>query len=139
MRRGRISRKPKTKSIGWFKKKLDHSFSQWIRIKDAVNGVATCVTCGAKAHWKKMQNGHYIPRSHMSTRYDEQNCHVQCVADNMFKNGAMDEYALFLVSKYGEDILEELNKRKHTIRQIRIPEYEELIKLYDAKVKELNV
>lgn len=74
----------------------------------------------------------------MATRYDEQNCNVQCIGCNMFKNGNMDEYALYLIKKYGENILVELNKKKQTIRQIRIPEYQELIKLYDAKVKELN-
>ncbi len=82
MKRSRISRQPKKKSLGWYKKKLDHSFSQWIRIKDSVNGVATCVTCGAKSDWKHMQNGHYIARNHMATRYDEQNCNVQCLTED---------------------------------------------------------
>ena len=138
MKRSAIKRQPKKKSVGWYKKKLDHSFSQWIRIKDSVNGVATCVTCGTKNDWKHMQNGHYIARNHMATRYDEQNCNVQCIGCNMFKNGNMDEYALYLLKKYGENILVELNKKKQTIRQIRIPEYEELIKLYDNKIKELH-
>lgn len=128
----------KKHNASWYKHHLDTAFSQYIRLVNAVNGTATCVTCGAKAHWKKMQNGHYIPRNHLATRYDEQNCHVQCVGCNMFKNGNMDEYALFLVKKYGRDILNKLNRRKQTITKISIPEYEEKIKHYQARVKELE-
>lgn len=56
----------------------------------------------------------------------------------MFKNGNMDEYALFLIRTYGEGILEELQKEKQKIKQIRIPEYQELIKLYEDKINALN-
>ncbi len=139
MKRSKLNKTAKKHSIGWYKKKLDYEFSQWIRLKDAVNGIVICVTCKAKAHYKKMQNGHYIARNHLNTRYDEQNCHVQCVGCNMFKNGNMDEYALFLVEKYGDGILEELNRRKHIIKKISLLEYIELIETYKEKIKNLNV
>lgn len=74
----------------------------------------------------------------MSTRYSERNNHPQCIGCNMFKNGNMDEYALFLIRTYGEGILEELQKEKQKIKQIRIPEYQELIKLYEDKINALN-
>ena len=39
-------------------KKLDTVFSQYIRQKNSIDGIATCFTCGKKDHWKKLQNGH---------------------------------------------------------------------------------
>ena len=132
-----IRRTAKTHTIGWWKKDLDSVFSHYIRQKDAVNEIATCVTCGARAHWKKMQNGHYVARNHMSTRYDEENCHVQCVGCNMFKGGNMDEYSLFLIKQYGKAILPKLNKKKQTIHKMSIPDYQELVEIYKEKIKEL--
>lgn len=138
MERSTMNRRPKIRSIGWWKRTFDTVFSQYIRQKDAKNDIATCVTCGRQEHWKKMQNGHYIARNHMATRYDESNCHVQCIGCNMFKNGNMDEYALFLISKYGEGILVELNRKKQVITRISIPQYQEFIEIYKEKIKELD-
>lgn len=59
--------------------KLDRVFSRWVRLKDAdVNGNVRCVVCGSLWDWKHIQNGHYISRSHMSTRFLEDNCYPQC-------------------------------------------------------------
>ena len=41
-------KKPSRKSLI---DKLDKIFSIYIRRKDAVNDIATCVTCGKKDHW----------------------------------------------------------------------------------------
>lgn len=145
MRRTRIKgctsrqRKPKRQSIGFWKRQTDKIFSEYIRQRNAIDGIATCVTCGSKAPWKKMQNGHYISRSHQATRFDERNCNVQCISCNMFKGGNMDEYALFLIKTYGEDILNELNRLKQTIRKISIPEYQEMIETYKEKIRVLGL
>lgn len=75
--------------------------------------------------WKELQCGHYVSRSHLSLRYDERNCHPQCVGCNIFKSGAMDEYALALVRQYGDGILEELGREKQKIVK-DFPYYEKL-------------
>ncbi len=76
-------------------KKLDAVFSQYIRLKDSVGEIATCFTCGKKDHWKKLQNGHFQSRKHYATRWDEQNCQVQCAGCNVFRYGEQ-----FLFAKY---------------------------------------
>ena len=68
-------------------KKLDAVFSQYIRQKNAINEIATCFTCGKQDHWKKLQNGHFQSRRFYSTRWNEQNCQVQCSGCNVFKYG----------------------------------------------------
>jgi hypothetical protein len=88
--------------------KLDTVFSQYIRRKDAVNEIATCVTCGKKDHWSKLQNGHWASRKHYSTRWDEYNCNVQCSGCNVFRAGEIYLYTKYLCSKYGENFPEEL-------------------------------
>jgi 5-methylcytosine-specific restriction endonuclease McrA len=116
------------------KNKFDAIFSKFIRERDK----GRCVTCGKQAEPKEMQCGHYISRSNMNTRWDEQNCHCQCVGCNVFKNGNMDEYSLFMISKYGEGILQEMNKRKQQIRQWTSKEIEEKIAYYKEKLEEIK-
>lgn len=125
----------KKKKKNW-KKKFDTVFSQYIRQRTADEfGITVCVTCGVKKHWKEMQCGHYVPRSHMGARFDEENCHVQCCSCNVFKKGNMDEYALYLKSKYGDGILDRLHKKKLVGRKISAAEYQELIDLYNEKIR----
>ena len=59
-------------------KELDDMFSKYIRISASIDGVARCVTCGIRDSWKMMDNGHYIVRGKIGTRFDERNCNVQC-------------------------------------------------------------
>ncbi len=121
-----VSKKTQT----WYKKELDRVFSIYIRQRD--KGV--CFTCGNQKDWKYQQNGHYISRQHMNTRFDEENCHCQCVSCNVFKGGNMDEYALALIRKYGDVHLIILNARKNTIRKWSIPELQERIEYYKTKI-----
>lgn len=81
-------------------KKLDAVFSQYIRLKDSVDGMATCFTCGKQDHWKKLQNGHFQSRKHYSTRWDEMNCQVQCAGCNVFRYGEQFLFAKYLDEKY---------------------------------------
>ena len=78
-------------------KKLDTVFSKYIRRRTADHkGVVECFTCGKKDHWKKMQCGHFQSRKHYSTRWNEDNCQVQCVGCNMFKSGEQYKFGLKL-------------------------------------------
>jgi len=120
----------KTKTISQLKKKLDAVFSKYIRQRDA----GICYTCGNKKEPKYQQNGHYISRQHNSTRFDEENCHCQCVACNVFKKGNMDEYALRLQRQYGSGILKKLNKKKWQTKQFTVQELEEMIEYYTKKL-----
>jgi hypothetical protein len=92
--------------------KLDKVFSEWVRYSNAPNGYCTCCTCKALHPPEDMDAGHYISRETKATRWDERNVHPQCRSCNRFKEGKKDEYALFLIKKYGEGILEELNQLK---------------------------
>jgi len=122
------------------KKKADTLFSKYIRLKYAdSNGYVKCVTCGVKKHYKdSMDAGHYVPRNHLSTRWLETNVHVQCRGCNRFGGGRLDEYALFLTKTYGNEVLDYLNKKKHTTCKMTKADYETLIEDLKLKIKELE-
>jgi hypothetical protein len=90
-------------------KKLDRVFSEYIRLKAAdENGIVQCVTCGNYHHWREVHCGHFIPRARKATRFNEMNCHPQCVRCNTFRGGEHDIYRLYLIGKYGKEAVEKL-------------------------------
>lgn len=111
-------------------KKLDTVFSQYIRQKNAVNEIATCFTCGKQDHWKKLQNGHFQSRRHYSTRWNEQNCQVQCAGCNVFKYGEQFIFGKKLDEKYGEGTAEELYIKAKKIVKLSNDELIDLINNY---------
>lgn len=113
-------------------KELDRVFSLYIRMKAAINGVARCVTCGDKDSWKLMDCGHFIVRGKVGTRWDEQNCHVQCRRCNRVNQGNIKRYKLFLQARYGREIIDILKKRSKN--RVETYEIEAMIKIYKKKV-----
>ena len=85
--------------------KLDTIFSRYIRQKDAVNGIAICVTCGKKDEWKKLQNGHFMSRRHYSTRWDENNVGVQCYGCNITNQGQQYLFSQYLGNNLSEEMV----------------------------------
>tara|TARA_R110000824_G_scaffold83110_1_gene208226 strand:- start:399 stop:788 length:390 start_codon:yes stop_codon:yes gene_type:complete len=117
-------------------KKLDTIFSQYIRRRDAKKEVATCFTCGKKAHWKKLQNGHFQSRRFYATRWDEINCQVQCAGCNVFKYGEQFTFGLNLDSKFGAGTAQRLHTKARKITKLSSPDLEELIEMYTNLVKD---
>ena len=119
-------------------KKLDTVFSIYIRRKNSINDIAECVTCGKKSHWSKLQNGHWASRRHYSTRWDEQNCNVQCAGCNVFRAGEIYLYTKYLYSQYGENFPEELYIKSQKIIKFTDVDLVEMIEYYNNKVNELG-
>jgi len=111
-------------------KKLDAVFSQYIRLKDSVDGYATCFTCGKKDHWKKLQNGHFQSRKHYATRWDEQNCQVQCAGCNVFRYGEQFLFAKYLDERFYAGLSDELYFKSKQIVKFSNVEIEEMILKY---------
>lgn len=124
----RIKSKVKVKDFGKLKKKLDKIFSEWIRKRNGEYSL--CYTCGKRLHWKELQAGHYIPRNNMATRWDERNVQTQCVGCNVFGKGKPDEFAIHLIKQYGQAILDELHRLKHTIKKWTVIDLETMIEKY---------
>jgi len=119
-------------------KKLDRVFSRWVRYSAAKKGYAMCVTCGHIDTPDRLDASHYIDRTHKATRWSEQNVHPACTKCNRWMEGNKDEYALYLIKRYGPDILEELNRAKWTPFKMNDLQVAELCKEYAEKLKALT-
>ena len=128
------------KTISKLKKELDKWFSLYIRLRDATDeGLVQCFTCGKVSHYKSgMQNGHFQSRKHLATRWDEENCQVQCVGCNMFKAGEQYKFSIALDGKYGEGKAEELELLARTIMKVSRIDYEEKISYYKDLVDKIK-
>ena len=117
------------------KKKLDSVFSLFIRHRD--QGV--CYTCGVQKMPSEMQCGHYVSRTKLALRWNEDNCHCQCYACNCMKHGDLITYREHLVKDYGMDFVLQLeNSRFETVKHDAewyhkmIDHYRERLKSYEA-------
>jgi hypothetical protein len=131
----KVAKKPLRKNLI---KELDTVFSQYIRLRYAKNEIAECVTCGKKDHWSKLQNGHWASRRHYSTRWDEQNCNVQCAGCNVFRAGEIYLYTKYLCSKYGNNFPDELYNKSQQIVKFADVELIDMIDYYKQQVNILH-
>ena len=128
------------KTVSKLKKELDKWFSLFIRLREANEyGMVQCFTCGKVAHYKDgMQNGHFQSRRHLSTRFDEENCQVQCIKCNMFSQGEQFKFGIHLDAKYGEGTAEYLASVARLQRKVTRADYEEKISYYKDCVNNLK-
>lgn len=120
-------KKKKLKSISSLKKKVWITFSLFIRNRDKW----TCITCGNSFRGQQMHAGHFIPRTHGNTLFDEKNVHAQCARCNMFGNGEPHLYAEELIRRYGVEEFNNLIARGRLTKQFTRGELEALQKKYE--------
>lgn len=95
-------------------KKLDNSFSIYIRNKYSKDGFNECYTCGKWNQINKMQCGHFWSRKHYSIRWNEDNARPQCYSCNMMLNGRQYEFGNKLRAEIGEERFSILERLKNT-------------------------
>ena len=85
------------------KAKLDKEFSLFIRLRDCMpNGSFRCISCGQIKPFTQADCGHYFSRTHLATRFDENNCHAECRHCNRFKADHLEGYRVNLIAKIGQ-------------------------------------
>ena len=103
------------------------------------DGIAQCVTCGKRQHYKEMDGGHFISRKWTATKLIEENVHPQCKGCNQYASGKHDDYASFMVDTYGIEMVRELNDKKRELcKQNRI-ELEEIKLELRGRIREQAV
>ena len=120
----------KKPSLSALRKKLDAVFSEWIRKRDAHGkDYAHCCTCNRAYPWKSMDCGHFIRRQHTAVRWTATNAHAQCKRCNL-QGGEMVNYYQFMLRQYGQDVIDELQRRKHQAPRFRRADYKEMIRFH---------
>lgn len=121
---------------------LDRWFSKYIRLRDSFvsNGELffRCISYGKIKSYDEADCGHYINRGHMSTRFDEDNCHAQCKFCNRFDEGNIYNYRERLVNKIGLSRVLLLEAKKNQTCKLGDFELKALISHYKAEVKKLE-
>ena len=96
--------------------------SKYIRLRDAIEyqakypetpfGYVKCCTCPRIVIYNKnCDAGHYIPkgsRGSSGVYFDERNIHAQCKNCNGFHQGKQVVYKEFMLEKYGQDVIDQL-------------------------------
>lgn len=127
----------KQKSVAKLREEAAVLLQRLVRMKAAdADGLAQCVTCGKKQHYKDMDGGHFISRRWTATKLIEENIHVQCKGCNQYASGRYDDYTLYMVDTYGIEMVRELNQKKRELcKQNRI-ELEDMKIELKVRIKE---
>ena len=117
----------RSKSKKLAKAKADKYFSEYIRRRDSnKEGIGKCITCGKIGHWKDMHNGHFLSRRYESTRFDPQNCALQCPACNTFNQGRQFEFGIAIDKRYGIGTAQQLLQKSQMLCKRNQNDYEEI-------------
>lgn len=131
-------KKPKPKTQAQLKKQLDSFFSVYIRRKYSnSDGDVVCFTCGKVFAWQHIQNGHFISRAYLSTRWNINNCRPQCTGCNIFGNGKPLDFEEALKKELGNDFVEKMKASRHQMMKVDRIWYKEQIEYYKSLVEKL--
>ena len=120
-------------------KKLDKVFSAYIRLRDAMpNGCFRCISCGQIKRFEQGDCGHYHSRTHMATRWEPDNCHMECRGCNRASADHLIGYRRNLVEKIGLDRINRLEMMAHSQKHWLDFELQEKIDYFTREVKRLS-
>lgn len=120
-------------------KKLDRVFALYIRLRDIMpSGQGRCISCGNIKFFHELDCGHFHSRKHMSTRFDEDNCHAECIACNRASDEHLLKYRDNLIEKIGMGRFDALKLRAALPKHWMDYELEEKIEYYRKEVKRLS-
>ena len=132
-------KKKSSPSLSTLVDRLDTVFSRYIRLRDAMpTGMFRCISCGKIKPIEQADCGHFHSRTHMSTRFDEDNCHAECRYCNRFSADHIIGYRENLIKKIGEQRFMLLDIKAHETKKWSHFELEQLAKYYRALVQKLQ-
>ena len=109
-------------------------FNKFIRLRDQGQN---CISCNKKP--LKENAGHfYNANNHWNVRFNEHNVNLQCEYCNTYLHGNLIEYRENLITKIGFYKFCILKEESSKTRKFSIDELKELIKVYKAKIKNLE-
>lgn len=120
-------------------KKLDKVFSAYIRLRDVMpNGCFRCISCGQIKRFEQGDCGHYHSRANMATRWEPDNCHMECRSCNRVSSDHLIGYRRNLIEKIGLDRVNRLEAMAKTQKHWMDLELRERIDYFTREVKRLS-
>ena len=117
--------------------KLDVVFSEFIRLRDSKAfgfQAFRCIACGQIKPFEQMDCGHFVGRTHMATRFDEENCHGECRACNRMSADHIIYYQRNLEAMIGRERVDLLLARGRQPKKWSAYELELLIEHYKQQI-----
>lgn len=133
-------KKVKKESVSTWKKKAWTQVSLFVRQRDAdEDGMVRCCSCPNVRHWKQGDAGHFIDGRGNANLYDVRGIHFQCKPCNgSFKNQGIgnvkENYRLFMLERYGQAVIDELEAQNNTTKQFTVQELKQLVETYKPKL-----
>lgn len=129
----RESRKALKSRADWLRE-AQAAFNAYIRQRDSIE---PCISCG-RHHTGQYHAGHYLSvGANPELRFNELNCHKQCVTCNNYRSGHIVRYRINLVKKIGQERLDWL-EGPHELQKLTIEDITHVKSVYKAKLKELK-
>jgi len=120
-------------------KKLDRVFSAYIRLRDTMpSGVFRCISCGQIKPFQQGDCGHYFSRTHMATRWDGDNAHMECSYCNRVRSDHLIGYRANLLAKIGPERMRVLEMKASSTKHWLDFELQEMIDYFTAEVRRLS-
>ena len=118
------------------RKKAQAAFNTYIRERD--RGLP-CVSCGhPDDNTRQRHAGHYRPAgSNPALRFDERNCHGQCVRCNAYLSGNLAAYREELIRRIGLAEVERL-EGPHDLPKRTVAIYREVTAVYRERLRTLK-
>ena len=131
-------RKEQLKTRRDYIKDLQVIFNRFIRARDDKQ---TCISCGSMPSQKRggvFDAGHYRSvGANPELRFNEDNCHKQCVRCNRELSGNVANYRINLIKRIGQDRVD-IIEGKHPPLKWSVMEIKHKIKNYKQKLKQLE-
>lgn len=101
-------------------------------------GHCVCVTCGRRQRWdsgiKGMHTGHFLASRRNSILFEETNVAPQCAHCNYYRDGAPQEFRLWMRMVRGPEVIERLERLKTESRQFGREELVDMRIAYAARL-----
>ena len=117
--------KKSKETVSYWKAKCWDLFSDVIRMRDCLQTMhrpdwGMCCTCGVIKHITDLQAGHFIPGRHNLILFDLRGCHAQCYRCNIPLKGNPRKYHKFMLEKYGQEVIDELDRSDGESKQFKV-------------------
>lgn len=123
-----MAKKKKLASRASLIKKLDRTFSKFIRLRDSHGSeFFRCISCGKIKPIEKADCGHFFSRRRFSVRWDEKNAHAECAFCNRFDS----EHLL----RYRENLIQKIGQKEFDRLEIRASQ---TVKISDFELEQMN-
>lgn len=123
--------KRKSGGLTKLKKKLDAVFSKYIRAKYP----KVCFTCDKAG---VLQNGHFIVRKYLATRWEEDNCRPQCIGCNIYGKGMFVDFEERLLKEIGAERMSEMKESRKELWRLDENWYLSKIRETEEKLNEIQ-